>query len=977
MKVKQNKYALGQSMIAEVIEGIEELKLNLKLTVNENKLNIGAIISGFIVDENNNPIKQAVIKLVDSNFEPLTHVYTDDKGKYSIDTIFQSEIYNLIITSEGKLPAKSEVFSLNNEEKKILNFKLFNDTSNILGAISGVVKDNTKFISGAVISLYSILNNEKTLIAITYTNNNGEFLFNKISSGNYIMRISSLGYLSKELSAKVKAGQVLDTNIILAYEENSSNAIISGVITDDNNNEISNASVILYNVDVEKKIIIPIAFSKTNSSGVYTFINVPKGNYMVKSNKWQLINEFSTVTVPSTSINENIVLSKLEGFFASNNKHYLKENYNNIITESSNKNLNLVCWKGEKISTEIILWTDVESVNNIKVQSSLFSDKDGNAIYSNNINFNFLKYVKAAGKMIPDILDNVINLNIERKSIQPVWITIEIPENVKSGIYSGVFTFISDNSKPLNFKVNIEVLNINLPSYDKWSFHLDLWQNPFALARYYKVTPWSKEHLNYLRPHLKMLRKAGQKVITTTIIKDPWNSQTYDAYDTMILCKKQANGTFKYDFTSFDTYVSLCLEIGIDKQINCYSMVPWKNRVFYFDEVLGKEVEEFLTPGTSEWINFWKQFIDALVEHVKSKGWIDKTYIAMDERHINDMKAVINLLRNTPLKISGAMNYANVTDIVNSINDISMAIWEIRDDFYNVVENRHKLGFNTTYYVCTGAFPNTFTYSNPGEAAWLGWYVAKFNADGFLRWAYDSWVEKPLETTDFIRFESGDCFLVYPEVKSSVRFERLIEGIQDNEKIRYIMKNYNNWSFEIEKIVRTLKGGSNIKDINYGDEVVKVRNQLNNIARRIANGEVISNATNIALNKVATASSSEASYGRGPEKGNDGNLNTRWCAKTGSSNEWWQVDLAESYNINAIEIYWEKSAEYGFIIQVSLDQINWRTIFDNTANISKENVIYININENSVRYVKLQMKSLPPSGVYASFYEFRVLGSKS
>ncbi|HCC71178.1 MAG TPA: hypothetical protein DEQ09_08520, partial [Bacteroidales bacterium] len=53
-------------------------------------------------------------------------------------------------------------------------------------------------------------------------------------------------------------------------------------------------------------------------------------------------------------------------------------------------------------------------------------------------------------------------------------------------------------------------------------------------------------------------------------------------------------------------------------------------------------------------------------------------------------------------------------------------------------------------------------------------------------WAYNSWPEKPVYDSRFISWPSGDTYFVYPGARSSIRFEKLIEGIQDYEKIRIL-----------------------------------------------------------------------------------------------------------------------------------------------------------------------------------------------
>ena len=49
------------------------------------------------------------------------------------------------------------------------------------------------------------------------------------------------------------------------------------------------------------------------------------------------------------------------------------------------------------------------------------------------------------------------------------------------------------------------------PAPSEWAYHLDLWQSPFAVARYYQVPLWSQEHLDAMRPLMKMLAEDVYK----------------------------------------------------------------------------------------------------------------------------------------------------------------------------------------------------------------------------------------------------------------------------------------------------------------------------------------------------------------------------------------------------------------------------------------------------------------------------------
>jgi len=675
----------------------------------------------------------------------------------------------------------------------------------------------------------------------------------------------------------------------------------------------------------------------------------------------------------------------LRGFFGSTDIHYLRENYDSYqnydLKEWSNAG-----WKGERVNTQIVFTTKGTEAKNVKVSAQNLVSENGDVISSDCIKISFLKYVKAGTgnpsylgptwEYIPDILYTSDPVDIDRRSVQPVWISIDIPRNAEPGIYTGNLTATWDGGDSIEFRINLEVLDITLPAPEDWTFHLDLWQNPYAVARYHGVKLWSQEHWDLLRPHLEMLRDTGQKVITTTIVKDPWNSQTYDPYESMVKWTKKADGTLEFDYTDFDNYVSFCMGLGIGDQINCYSMVPWGNRIYYYDEAQGKEVYIQPTPGSDTFNEYWGAFLESFVSHLTEKGWLDKTFIAMDERSVSDMNAVISLVHQASdkLRISGAMNYSGLGNLVDNVDDMSVSISHVGDNFRQMAETRRQNGQNTTIYTATGAYPNNFTRSKPAENSWIGWYAAKIGADGFLRWAYDSFVEDPLECTDHISFESGDCFLVYPCARSSVRFEKLREGIQDNEKIRYIFKNMPEWGAQVDAILEELsKPSSSSAGVDLTEEVSRSRKKLETIVRSyLAGEEPPEEPDNIALGKPAYASSNES--GKGPDKGNDGDTATRWCAINGNTGHWWMVDLQDIYSLTGSEIIWEKAAVYGYTIEVSTDGINWATVIDKTNNTSGSQKQTDNFNVDEARYIRLTVTRLPASNVWASFSEFRLFG---
>ena len=73
------------------------------------------------------------------------------------------------------------------------------------------------------------------------------------------------------------------------------------------------------------------------------------------------------------------------------------------------------------------------------------------------------------------------------------------------------------------------------------------------------------------------------------------------------------------------------------------------------------------------------------------------------------------------------------------------------------------------------------------EGVWIGWRTLAIGYDGYLRWSYNHWTKDPVADARFRRWPAGDCYFVYPGGRSGRRFDKIVEGIQDYEKARILM----------------------------------------------------------------------------------------------------------------------------------------------------------------------------------------------
>lgn len=473
--------------------------------------------------------------------------------------------------------------------------------------------------------------------------------------------------------------------------------------------------------------------------------------------------------------------------------------------EFQKKAFNHVAWRGEKVFAQAVVSSEEELKD---VRLSVSDLRNGKSLIgAENIRLQFVSYVvsdlldttkygqcgsredksKWGEVLVADVLDFNDSMTVPAGRKQPVWMTVSVPSDARPGKYSGKLTVTSSNAKARSLNVELTVADHVLPPARDWAFHLDLWQNPYSVARYENVPLWSEAHFEAMRPVMRMLAEAGQKSVTATIMSRPWNGQTEDAFGSMVTKIRRIDGTWLYDYTIFDRWVEFMFSLGIDRQINCYSMIPWALQFDYIDQATSSPATFQAAPGSEEYNEYWGAFIADFARHLKAKGWFEKTMIAMDERPLESMQAVLGLIRKVEpaFKISLAGNYHE--PVIYDIVDFSETFSGKQEFPESAKAKRKELGLTTTFYTCCAeAHPNMFVISNPDEAAWLGWFAQAEGYDGYLRWAYNSWTLDPLTDARFRTWPAGDCFVVYPGGRGSVRFSKLVEGIQDFEKVRIL-----------------------------------------------------------------------------------------------------------------------------------------------------------------------------------------------
>jgi len=458
-----------------------------------------------------------------------------------------------------------------------------------------------------------------------------------------------------------------------------------------------------------------------------------------------------------------------------------------------------------------------------------------------------------------DLLLNDEYVHVEKNVVQSVWIEISIPHDAKAGSYKGsVSLFIRaglEDERLLDvLDFSLEVKDVTLPDPANYKFHLNLWQHASNIARKHEVHLWSDEHFKVLEEYLKSLAGLGQKAITIVASEIPWAGQlcyrfrSYlsDLFEyNMIKVVREADGEFRYDFSVVERYIGLCFKYGIDKEIEIIGLTgvwadesagygklaedyPEGIKVRYYDKTDGR----FKFFRTGEEI---KKYIKALESFFIEKGLIDKVVVAADEPgDAEKYEKILDTVSEVApsFKFGTAINHVEFIEQFKDRINVFVPYLGCVCDKWDVLENLiGKIDGKMLWYVCCGpAYPNTFVGSPLVESRLIGILTAFMKMDGFLRWNYTVWPERPRERISYRYpgWPAGDTNFVYPGKDGrpilTLRYKNLRRGIEDYELVQMLRERHPDAEKVLEDLWKLVLKSTNIKDFN--PEGVKKREEL-------------------------------------------------------------------------------------------------------------------------------------------------------
>lgn len=215
-------------------------------------------------------------------------------------------------------------------------------------------------------------------------------------------------------------------------------------------------------------------------------------------------------------------------------------------------------------------------------------------------------------------------------SMQPVWVTVNVPADAVPGDYSATLTIETQNLQPFAVPVKLKVHGWTLPDPRGFTVQNLAFLSPERLAEHYEVPRWSERHYELMGQSLAWMLQLGSRQLILNLVCD-YPAQLNE--ESMVRWIRKADGSYDHDFTIVDRYLDICAKtIGkpFPIRLNMWNAINDKNiaaswkPVTLLDPATGK-LEKLPQPecGTEESYLFWKPVLDGIRARAEKRGWFD------------------------------------------------------------------------------------------------------------------------------------------------------------------------------------------------------------------------------------------------------------------------------------------------------------------------------------------------------------------
>lgn len=382
---------------------------------------------------------------------------------------------------------------------------------------------------------------------------------------------------------------------------------------------------------------------------------------------------------------------------------------------------------------------------------------------------------------------------------RPIWLSLTIPAGTLAGEYRGTVKVAAKGLAPVEVPVELRVVDWVLPSPKEFRTLVGCEENPYGVAKQYGVSLWSDEHFRLIATSMAQLARIGNRWVNVPVLV---NTEYGNQEDSMIHWIRRKDGTWAFDYAILDRYLDLVVRhCGPPRVINVVVMhgtkgvadPPKPGQIKYLDEATGKTalLDMHCTANAPGSVVAWQAFAQSFLAHMQGRGLDKAVFWGHPLEGEADPQLQKVLAEVTP----------DVFWIAGPHEMMSNGTYAKNEEVYKLVETIRYWGNWPTFRMdqgwrsprvhllnprVGGTVFGMHTTSLPFAYRVMPDHALAFGRNGFTRVGADEWAGIHYEGCVIGKWETGIpvLFVLWPGkdgAESSVRFEALVEGLQETE----------------------------------------------------------------------------------------------------------------------------------------------------------------------------------------------------
>jgi hypothetical protein len=165
-------------------------------------------------------------------------------------------------------------------------------------------------------------------------------------------------------------------------------------------------------------------------------------------------------------------------------------------------------------------------------------------------------------------------------AVQPVWLTVPVPDDAEPGDYEGTLTIRVAGSEPIVIPVALQVRAFRLPEPKDFHTWVDFIHMAESVAFHYNLPHWSEEHWRMVEESLRIAEGVGNKTLYIPLI----NRTNLGNTQTMVRWIKRGDG-YIHDFSIAERFIDTALKVNLRPEALCFQV--WDYHIGMNTERLG------------------------------------------------------------------------------------------------------------------------------------------------------------------------------------------------------------------------------------------------------------------------------------------------------------------------------------------------------------------------------------------------------